>query len=195
MSSSYALMTRLRVPVMSVVLAVTCLQPSAAGPGPIAVLRVGQPVENPTYRLGTSTVVEEFVENQGPDSSVNGELSVYISQPVDVVGGMTSDPSKHPGTPGGAFCPKDPGYATSAHCHFDQLRPGQRMYVLVHVQLAPWYTSDPNWDNQGAGVQFKAFSQTPEFAGTFRSEIHEANVGIIFCRSTQSRPAGCKTAK
>ena len=189
MSSAYTLMTRLRSPAMSAVLAIMCLQSPAAGGAPFANLRVGVPVENPAYRLGTSTVVQGFVENEGPDPSEDGELFVYISRPVDVSGGMKSDPSKTVGA-GGTLCSKDPGYATQAHCHFDRLYPGERMYVLVRVKIEP---TMPNWDYQSDSVTFRASSKTPGWnQGNTKNESQQR---IIFCHSTKSSLAGCKTAK
>ena len=185
MSSAYTLMTRLRSPAMSAVLAIMCLQSPAAG-APFANLRVGVPVEDPAYRLGTSTVVQGFVENEGPDTSEDGELFVYFSRPVDVSGGMKSDPSKKVGA-GGTLCAKDPGYATQAHCHFDRLHSGERMYVLVRVKIEPKMT---NWDYESAAVTFSASSKTPTW-----NTKNESQQRIVFCHSTKSSLDGCKTAK
>lgn len=193
MSSGSACMKRLRLGAISAVLTILCLQlPTRAitGPAVLAVLRVGQPVENPAYRLGTSTTVRLFVENQGPSASVNGALFVYFTRPTDVMGGMKNDPSQNMGLTNGNFCEKQAGsYATQARCPFDQLNPGERMYVLVRVYVEPQM---PNWDFESAGVTYSASAQTPYSNGT---TINQGGQNIVFCHSTQSRLDGCKNAK
>lgn len=153
-----------------------------------AELRASQPTEVPAYRIGTRTTVSVFVENKGPDRSVDGELFIYVGgEPADVMGGMKRAPAEGGAMGGGTLCPKDPGYATQAHCHFDHLDPGERMYVLVGVHVDP---KMPNWDYDSAAVTYTARSQTPYWNG-----INESQQRIVFCRSAQSSLAGCKSAK